>query len=63
MIDSLPVFIHPAIIFHIFSGNNLLPPFTVIQIPLYCFYNTIIKFCFRQPTKLIMYLCWVNSVA
>ena len=59
----LSVVIHFLIVFHILAGYDFLPPAAVIKIPLNGFYNTVIKFGFRQPAKLIMYLSRINRIS
>lgn len=60
---GLSVSIHSCVVVLILAVYDVLPPLTVVEIPLDRFLDAIRKLRLRQPAELVVYLCGVDSIA
>ena len=47
---------------NVFTAEDFLPPFAVVEVPFDSFLNALIEECFRLPTELSVDFCRVNSI-
>lgn len=58
-----PIAVHFFIVVLIFTGNNVLPPLLIVQIPLNGLFDTVCKLCLRQPAQFVVDLGRVDGIA
>ena len=57
-----PIAVHFFIVVLIFTGNDILPPLLIVQIPLNGLFDTVCKLCFRQPAQFVVDLGRVDGI-
>ena len=54
--------IHPLIILLILPRSNMIHPFLVIEIPLHCFFDTLLKLERWLPTEFLRQLSRIDGI-